>query len=52
MNVKNNHIYFFQQVGGNMGFGLGLSFVSVAEIFYWFTVRLYRSYNMRKDSKS
>ena len=31
-----------------MGFGLGLSFVSVAEIIYWFTVRLYRNYNRKQ----
>ena len=33
------------QVGGNIGFGLGLSLVSVAEIIYWFTLRIYRNSN-------
>ena len=39
--IKMSNIEFISLVGGNIGFALGLSVISVAEIIYWFTVRLF-----------
>ena len=45
--IKMSNIEFISLVGGNIGFALGLSVISVAEIIYWFTVRLFLNYTAR-----
>jgi hypothetical protein len=32
---------FLSQVGGGVGLAMGISIVSVVEVFYWFTMRLF-----------
>ena len=34
---------FLVQIGGSLGFYMGVSIISVIEIFYWFTFRLFRN---------
>ena len=33
---------FISSLGGICGLCLGISFISVAELVYWFTIRLFR----------
>ena len=45
--VKKNRLTWFDflsQVGGAIGLAMGISIVTVVEIFYWFTIRLLRCY--------
>ena len=34
---------FLSQIGGSIGLAMGISIISVVEIIYWFTVRLFRN---------
>ena len=36
-------IQYISQVGGLMGLCIGFSFISAAELFYWFTIRYIRN---------
>ena len=36
-------IQYISQVGGLMGLCIGFSFISAAELFYWFTIRYFRN---------
>jgi hypothetical protein len=48
--VKQNRASLFElfaKIGGSLGFATGISIVSILEIIYWFTVRLFR--NLRKE---
>ena len=42
---KTTMIDYISQVGGLLGLCMGFSFISVVEIFYWFTFRLVRNMN-------
>lgn len=39
-----NWFDFLSQIGGSIGLAMGLSMVSLVEIIYWFTIRLFRNY--------
>lgn len=43
--VKHNRMTgfeFFSQIGGSLGFVMGISVVSIIEVIYWFILRLFR----------
>ena len=40
---------FLSQVGGSVGLAMGISMISVIEIIYWFTIRLFN--DIRKSKK-
>ena len=42
--VKMSTFEFIALVGGNVGLGLGISIISVVEIIYWITVKLFINY--------
>ena len=46
--IKMTSIEFLSLVGGTIGFAMGLSVISVAEIIYWSTVRLLINYTAPK----
>jgi hypothetical protein len=44
--VKRNRMSsfdFLSQIGGSIGLAMGISMISVVEIVYWFTIRLFRN---------
>ena len=48
--VKQNRTSLFEllaKIGGSLGFAMGLSIVSIVEIIYWFTIRLFK--NLKKE---
>ena len=38
-----SNLDFLSQIGGSLGLSMGVSIISVIEIIYWFTLRLFRS---------
>ena len=41
---------FLSQVGGSVGLAMGISMISVVELFYWFTIRLFKDVKKNKDA--
>ena len=39
---------FLSQVGGSIGLAMGISMVSIVELIYWFTLRLFMNVRKRK----
>ena len=44
-------IDFISQMGGLLGLGLGCSFISIVELLYWMTLRLFRNIISRNNLK-
>ena len=44
-------IDFISQMGGLLGLGLGCSFISIVELLYWMTIRLFRNFISRNATK-
>ena len=44
-------IDFISQMGGLLGLGLGCSFISIVELLYWITLRLFRNIISRNNGK-
>ena len=45
-------IDYISQMGGLLGLGIGMSFLSIIELLYWMTIRLGRNITESKDKKS
>ena len=44
--VKSNRMStfgFIAQIGGSLGFAMGISIISLIEIFYWFIIRFFKN---------
>ena len=52
--VKSNRMStygFLAQIGGSLGFAMGISIISVIEFVYWFTFQLFRNITYKKHGK-
>jgi hypothetical protein len=52
--VKSNRMStygFLAQIGGSLGFAMGVSIITMIEFFYWFTFQLFRNVMGNKDNK-
>ena len=52
--VKSNRMStygFLAQIGGSLGFAMGISIISVVEFVYWFTLQLFRNSRSQHDGR-
>ena len=42
--LRMTNIEFLSLVGGNIGLAMGISLLSIVELIYWFTVKLFFNY--------
>ena len=44
--IRMSGFEFLSLVGGNVGLAMGMSIISIAELIYWFTFRLFVNYDI------